>query len=85
MNTFLNIFLYICIVSLVLLGWFVLAAPLAIWFSFRASAGWLIPAAFLVDGYFAAFYTVPMLTVVTIVWFVLSELIRPRLSWRNEF
>lgn len=85
MNTFFNLVLYIGIISFVLLGWFVVAVPLAIWFSFRVSAVWLIPAAFLIDGYFAAFYTVPVLTVVSIIWFLLSELIRPRLSWQSEF
>lgn len=84
MNTSFTVVLYISIIAFVLLGWFVAAVPLAIWFSFRVSAIWLIPAAFLVDGYFAAFDSFPVLTIVTIVWFIGTEVVRPKLTWHNQ-
>lgn len=84
MHNIFNIFLYISIVSFVLLGWFFVAIPLLIWFSFNSSVAWFLPTAILIDGYFGAFESLPLLTIVTIVWFVFSELLRPRLVWHNE-
>lgn len=64
---------------------FVVAVPLAIWFSFRCGAVWLLPVAFLVDGYFGAFYTLPMFSIITVVWFFIVEVIKPRLLLANSY
>lgn len=64
---------------------FIVAVPLAVWFSFRCGTSWLLPLAFLVDGYFGAFYTMPIFSIITISWFFIIEIIRPRLLLANSY
>lgn len=79
MNNFISIFIYISITIAVLQNVFIVAIPLAIWFTFRCGAGWLLPLALLIDGYFGAFYTVPYFSITIIFWFFITEIVRPRL------
>lgn len=83
MNKLINVVLYISITIAVLQNVFVVAVPLTIWFTFRAGAVWLIPLAFLIDGYFGAFYAIPIFSITICVWFSISEVIRPRLLWQE--
>lgn len=84
MKRTLTILIYVITVGAALHGNFLLMVPFAIWFSMRASAGWLIPMGFLIDGYFGAFNEVPLLTIWSILLFLLSEWARPYLLWQNE-
>ncbi|MBP6923954.1 MAG: hypothetical protein KBC62_01100 [Candidatus Pacebacteria bacterium] len=52
---------------------------LVVVFTFRVGALLLIPLAVFIDGYFGAFYSVPMITMVAILWYVASEFVRPQL------
>jgi hypothetical protein len=79
--------LYITVVGMLfatLQGWFFIAVPLLLYFTFYYSAAWVVPVALLIDGYFGALYTFPKLTVFTLVWFIVSELIKPHLLWQNS-
>ena len=57
---------------------FIAAAAISI-FSVKYSSYPLIPLAIVLDAYFGAFYQVPVLSLVSIVWVAAVELIRPRL------
>jgi hypothetical protein len=79
MSVFLPIANYILIVISFLQGWIVVAVGLAIYFSWRYSAAWLLPLAILLDGYFGRFETVPWLSLLAVTWFALFDMIKPRL------
>jgi hypothetical protein len=61
--------------SAVLLGVVAIAA-----FTVRFSAVSLIPLAIALDGYYGAFYEVPALSIASVVWYILSEIIRARVN-----
>lgn len=46
-------------------------------FTLRFGAVWLIPLAFLLDAYFGTYSSVPVLSLVSIGWFVVFESLRP--------
>lgn len=48
-------------------------------FTFRHGALLLIPLAFLIDGYFGAFQTIPTITLLAITWYAFSAIARPQL------
>jgi hypothetical protein len=75
----LNIVLYFSIALMVVENQIFIAALLAAWFTFRVGAVWLLPLAFLLDGYFGAFFDTPYISLITGIWYVASEYIRPRL------
>ena len=79
-NGFLAAALYLIITfsimqSAVLLSMVAIAA-----FTVRYSAVSLIPLAVFLDGYYGAFYEVPALSIASLVWYVLSEIIRARVN-----
>jgi hypothetical protein len=57
----------------------IIAALLALWFTSRVGSVWLLPLAFLLDGYFGAFSDIPYISLTVCIWYVISEYIRPRL------
>ena len=71
--------LYIVIALLVVQNHLFIAGLLAVWFTYRVGAVWLIPLAICIDGFFGAFYHVPLFSVVMAFWYLVSELIRPAL------
>jgi hypothetical protein len=79
MRFFVNIILYLAIAFLLLQNQIVAAVVLVFIFTYRVGAVWLIPLAFCLDGYFGAFYDVPYITLVSLIWYGVSEFIRPRL------
>lgn len=79
-----NILLYIFIAFMVLQSHLFVAGIAVVLFTYRCGAGWLVPLAFMIDGYFGAFYHIPVISMVTCVWFFVSELIRPRLLLQFE-
>lgn len=74
-----NIFLFFLIAFSILQSHFVIAGVAVLIFTYRCGAGFLVPLAFLIDGYFGAFYHIPVISIASCVWFFISELIRPRL------
>lgn len=83
MNNIFSFILYVTIIIAVLQNVFVVAIPLAVWFTFRCGAVWLLVPAFLIDGYFGAFYSVPVFSISMCIWFFLTEIIRPKLLWQE--
>ena len=79
MSFFIQSFLFVSIALLVVQNQLVLAFLAALLFTYYRSAAWLIPLGFLVDGYFDAFYTVPLFSLVAILWYLISEFLKPRL------
>jgi hypothetical protein len=57
---------------------------LAVFFTYRVGAIWLIPLAICIDGFFGAFYHVPLFSIITTVWYLVSELVRPALVLQAE-
>lgn len=74
------IILYIFIALLVIQNQLTLASLAVLLFTYYVSAIWLIPLGFMIDGYFDAFTTVPVFSLVTIIWYAVSEFLKPRLN-----
>lgn len=79
MMLFVFILIPLLVVLLVIQNQLLLAFLLVLLFTYYRSAAWLIPLGFLIDGYFNAFYTFPMFSVATILWYIFSEFLKPRL------
>lgn len=79
MKFLVNLFLYILIALMVTQNHLFVAGLLVLLFTFRVGAIWLLPLAVAIDGYFGAFYSVPVITIVTICWYGISEFVRPQL------
>jgi hypothetical protein len=77
MHIFLSILLYISIVIAVLQNWVGVALFLVALFSFWYKAATLIPLAFLIDGYFGNFHTIPYISIISIFWYVIIEYAYP--------
>lgn len=80
MKYFFYIFLYMLIALLLVQNYLLAAALGALFFTYRVSALPLIPLAFCVDGFFGAFYHIPMFSIVAVVWYLVSELLRPLIA-----
>lgn len=72
------IFIYSLIIFSVLQGWLIISAVSIALFSFYYNTAFLIPFAILVDGYMGAFYSLPILSFLAVIWFSLVECLRPR-------
>ncbi len=70
--------LFVSIALLVVQNQLLLAFMAALLFTYYRNAIWLIPLGFLIDGYFDAFYTIPVFSLVAIFWYVVSEFLKPR-------
>lgn len=84
MNTFLNIILYFLIALLVLQNHLFIAFIITVLYTYRAGALWLIPLGFGIDGYFGAFSQLPLFSMLTTGWYVISESVRPRLIIQHQ-
>jgi hypothetical protein len=78
-RTVVGIVLFFIILFSVLQNALFLAAAAVSYFSVKYSAYPLIPLAIVIDAYFGAFYTVPVLSLLSVVWVAGVEFIRPRL------
>lgn len=74
-----RLFAFILIASLAITPLYWGAFILAIWYIFRFSGYELIVLAVLVDGYFGAFYNVPVITIVTTVLVFTIDFLKPTL------
>lgn len=59
---------------------FMFGAAAVLTFTFFFSSLALIPLAILLDGYYGAFFAVPTVSLLAIVWYVISEVVRARMS-----
>ena len=69
----------IIITTLIITPLYILARPLGVWYMFRFTGYELIVVAVLVDGYFGAFYTLPIISISTITLVFLVDLLKPSL------
>ena len=79
MKLILNIFLYFFIALMIVQNNLIVAGILVLWFTMRCGAVWLLPLAFMIDGYFGAFEHIPVITFYACAWYALSSFVRPRL------
>jgi hypothetical protein len=79
MKFFLNFILYILVALLITQNHLIIGGMLAVLFTFRVGAVWLIPLAICIDGYFGAFYSIPLITIAAILLYLVSEFVRPQL------
>jgi hypothetical protein len=70
---------FLLIGFLLLQNQLLIAAVLICIFTSQASAAWFIPLGILIDGYFGAFSQVPWFSLGFLLWYVVSELVKPRL------
>lgn len=84
MKYVLNCILFGLIALMVTQNHMFIAFGLVLWFTYRVGAILLIPLAIIIDGYFGAFYSYPTITLVAILWYVVSEFLRPQLLLQYE-
>ncbi|MEK7462154.1 MAG: hypothetical protein AAB618_01110 [Patescibacteria group bacterium] len=82
MRFFTYLSLYLLIALLVLQNQLLLAMLAVCLFTYYTNAAWLILLGFLIDGYFGSFTATPMFTIVSILWYIVSEFAKPRLNLR---
>lgn len=65
-------------------NWIWLACLCTLLFSLRFHSATLILLALVLDGYYGSFYTVPILSLSAIGWFIFIEALKPKLiTYRN--
>lgn len=74
-----RLLIFIIIAALIITPLYLVTIPLAIWYMFRFTGYELIVLAVLVDGYFGAFHTLPIISLLTIVSVFLVDLLKPSL------
>lgn len=72
-----SIIFYAIALFSVLQGWLFAAGAAIIISSFLFSPGYFIPLAILLDGYLGSFYSLPILSLGAVVWFVVVEFFQP--------
>ena len=75
----LRLLLLLSITTLIITPLYILAIPLGLWYMFRFTGYELIILAVLVDGYFGAFNTLPIISILTIASVFLVDLLKPSL------
>jgi uncharacterized membrane protein (GlpM family) len=78
-----DIIIFIAVALLAIQNQLFAAGVLAVFFTYRVSALPLVALAIGIDGFFGAFYHLPMFSIVTLVWYLVSELLRPRISLKQ--
>lgn len=58
---------------------FLLAGIISVWYMFRFTGFELIILAILIDGYFGAFYSVPVISILAIIMVFSIDLLKPTL------
>lgn len=76
----LAILLYLIIIFSAMQSHVLLGVVAVVVFTLTYSGIALLPLAILLDGYYGSFFTVPWFSVAAIAWYLLSEIIRVRLS-----
>jgi hypothetical protein len=84
MKFLINILLGILILFALMQSYFYVAIALILLFTVRASAIWIIPLAFLIDGFYGAFYSFPYITVAVVLWYIVSEFLKPRIFVKKD-
>ncbi len=74
-----RIFIFIVIALLMLTPFFWLAGIISVWYMFRFTGFELIVLAILIDGYFGAFYNIPIISISTIIMVFSIDLLKPTL------
>lgn len=77
---FLAFSLYLVIIFSFMQNHILLGLFAVVIYTFTFSAVLLIPLAILLDGYYGAFYTLPVFSLATILLYLLSEIIRVTLN-----
>lgn len=84
MKVFFAVMLYVLALFSFLQGWLLTAIAATVLYSVQYGALVFIPAAILIDGYFGNFQQIPYLSIVSILWFVSIEYVRPRIAALSE-
>jgi hypothetical protein len=79
MQIFIAILLYVGIIIFFVQNWLLLAIFCTVTFSVRYGALALIPLAIVLDGYFGNFYGVPYLSLMSVVWYIITGYMQPKL------
>jgi hypothetical protein len=79
MEKFTRVILLLLITWLLVAQVYFAAIPLGLWYLTKHRGYELIAVAILVDGYYQAFYSVPILSIATIMAVILIDLIKPQL------
>lgn len=77
---FISCVLYLGVAISILQNWLLLAFVLLVWFSLRHGAVLFIPLAIMIDGYFGNFYSLPLLSFISVWWYLVVSYVNPKLS-----
>jgi hypothetical protein len=77
---FIAISLYLVIIFSFMQSYILLGLATVVIYTFKFSAVALLPLAILLDGYYGAFYVVPVFSISAIVWYILSETLRSAMN-----
>ena len=80
MKYFFLFFSFLGLVIAFMQSWLLLAAACLTVVSFKSNAAYLIPIAIIMDGYYGAFYSFPWLSVSAVLWFLVIEYVKPRMT-----
>jgi len=79
MSTTWRIITFLCITWLLVAQLYLLAIPLAIWYLLQSDGHELVLASVLVDGYYQAFYSFPVLSICSVCLVYFFDFIKPQL------
>jgi len=77
---FLALGLYLVIIFSVMQSQILIGIVTVVLYTFKFSATALLPLAIILDGYYGAFYTVPVFSIGIIIWYVVSEIFRSAMN-----
>lgn len=60
-------------------GWWFVWVPGIIWYSYRYTDAWMVGAAIAIDGYYGAFFAIPVLSLIVAGAYIIGHAIRPYL------
>ena len=80
MQFLISFFLYFGAAIAILQNWLFLAFIFLVWFSLRHGAFLFIPLAIVIDGYFGNFYGLPLLSFISVWWYLVVFYFRPKLA-----
>ncbi len=75
---------FLFLIISVLQGWMFASVAISLLLSWYFGALILVVLAFILDGYYGAFYGWPMLSIVSIIWFVFLETSREYITLSDE-
>jgi len=73
-----SVLLFLLALSIIQFNW-IFIALFGAGLTYRGNALWILPLALSIDGYFGAFNSFPVLSLIAVAWYFVTETLRSRL------